>query len=146
MLDDDVEDIVKEEEKPDTKVLLGEMNGSSDIKPLIKTEFNPETKVKIEKQEPGEAIDQKPVKTELDASFSGGGFGEVKIEKNDQSFDEKPELGNPSDGSEVSKDNQMQATDKGNRMDQVRLMIECLDFWGWGEGCASLPPPEVCYP
>ena len=145
MLDDDVEDIVKEEEKPDAKVLLGEMNESSDIKPLIKTEFNPETKVKIEKQEPGEAIDQKPVKTELDGTFSGGGFAEVKIKKNDQSFDEKPKLENPSDGSEVSKDNQMQATDKGNRMDQVKLMIECLDFWRWGGG-ASLSPPEVCYP
>ena len=123
MLDDDDEIIIKEEEKPDIKVKIEQLNESSDIKPIIKTESNPETKVKIEKQDHDEGIDQKPVKSEVDGTNVGG---EVKIEKTDQSFDEKPKSENMSAGGEISEDKQMQdVTDKGNTVGKIEIKIEC---------------------
>jgi hypothetical protein len=63
--------------------------------------------VKIEKQDPNETIDQKP---EAGAVIVDG--VQVKIEKAEQSFDEKPDLKNESSAGAVLRDNQMKGTEK----------------------------------
>ena len=104
------EAFVKDEEKPDIKVKIEPLNESTDVKPDIKTELNSDMNVKIEKQDPNETIDEKAVKTEADAVIVDG--VQVKIEKAEQSFDEKPDLKNESSAGEVLRDNQMKGTEK----------------------------------
>ena len=75
--------------------------------------------VKIEKQDPNETIDQKP---EADAVIVDG--VQVKIEKAEQSFDEKPDLKNESSAGEVLRDNQMKGTEAAGTNDGVCMTME----------------------
>ena len=111
----DVKPNIKTEPNPDIKVKIEQLNESNDVKPNIKTEPNPDVKVKIEKQD--EVIDQKPVKSESDAV---GGV-QVKIEKTDESFDEKPKFRNETAGDE------MQTTDTISVRGEIAHTISVFD-------------------
>ena len=87
------------------KVKVEQLNGENDVKPAIKMESNADIQIK---QDPDAGIDQKPVKAELDEAINNA----VKIEKTDQSLDEKSDLKSDG-GGDATGDDKTKTAGKG---------------------------------
>ena len=85
------------------KVKIEQLNESkTDVKPHIKAESNPDGNIKIEKQDPDETVDQKPIiKTEANEAIIDG----VQV-KTDPACDVKPAIKNEATTENVLEENQ----------------------------------------